>query len=664
MLIALAGNQNSGKTTLFNRLTGSNQRVGNFPGVTVEKKEGQLKKSKGTTVVDLPGIYSLSPYSSEEVVARDFIVEEHPDAIINIVDATNLERNLYLTLQLLELRAPMVVALNMMDEVRSNNGYINVKQLEKELGVPVVPISAGRNEGIDELVAKTIETAEAKLLPKRIDFCGGDVHGAIHALTHLVEKKALRQGIAPRFAATKIIEGDEPLEKRLGLDDREKDIITHLVEQIESATGTDREAAMADMRYAYIEKLTANSVVRPAQTKEQLRSIRIDGVLTHRILAIPVFLIIMFGIFALTFGTLGAYLSGLFRSGIMALIDLADSGLSRLAVSGWMHSLVTGGILTGIGSVLSFLPTLLLLFFMLSILEDTGYMARVAFVMDKLLRKIGLSGRSFVPMLIGFGCSVPAIMATRTLPGERDRKLTVFLTPFMSCSAKLPVYAVFTAAFFGGGQAYVMISLYVLGIIIAAVSGLILNKTAFRGNPAPFMIELPAYRFPSPKNVLKNMWENCKGFVRRAFTIIFVASIVIWFLQSFDWSFNMVSDSRASILASIGSFVAPVFYPLGFGDWRASTALLSGVSAKEAVISTFSVLLGSADASALASLFTPLSAYAFLCFTLLYMPCVAALAAAKREIGAKGALAAILYQTGTAWIIAFTVYQTGRVLGL
>lgn len=664
LLFALAGNQNSGKTTLFNQLTGSSQHVGNFPGVTVEKKEGTVRKHKDITVVDLPGIYSLSPYSPEELVSRSFIVDEHPDAIINIVDATNLERNLYLTLQLIELRVPMVVALNMMDEVRANEGFIDTKKMEKELGVPVVPISASKNEGIGELICVAADIAENKKQPTRLDFCSGEVHKAIHAVSHLVEDKALEQGFSARFAATKLIEGDPLLEKRLNLSESQSDILGHFVDEMEKALGTDREAALADMRYSYIEKLVLKAVVKPQQSREQLRSLRIDSVLTHRVFAIPVFLCIMFAIFWLTFGSLGALLSDAFESGIESLIGLIDSGLKSLKVSGWMNSLIVDGILAGVGSVLSFLPVILLLFFFLSILEDTGYMARVAFVMDKLLRKVGLSGRSFVPMLIGFGCSVPAIMATRTLPSERDRKMTIVLAPFMSCSAKLPIYAVFTAAFFSSGQAVVMITLYVLGIVVAILSGLLLKKTVFKGNSMPFLMELPAYRFPSPKSVMLHMWDKAKGFVRRAFTVIFVATIAIWFLQSFSWSFDMVEDSSKSILASIGSLIAPVFAPLGFGDWRASTALVTGFTAKEAVVSTLSVLTGG-DVSGLQAIFTPLAAFAFLCFTLLYMPCVAAFAASKRELGSmKAAIAAMAYQTGVAWIIAFIAYQGGTVLGI
>jgi ferrous iron transport protein B len=665
MLFALAGNQNSGKTTLFNQLTGSNQHVGNFPGVTVEKKEGIIKKNKNASVVDLPGIYSLSPYSAEEVVSRNFLVEEHPDAIINIVDATNLERNLYLSLQLIELRIPMVIALNMMDEVRANNGYIDIKKLEKELGVPVIPISASKNEGIEDLIRTAMDVATNKRGPQRMDFCTGEMHKAIHAVSHLVEKKALDHGYSARFAASKIIEGDPPLEETLKLSEMEQDILGHFIDEMEKELGTDREAAMADMRYSYIDGLVKSAVVKPGQSKEQRRSLKIDAVLTHRFFAIPIFLVIMFLVFWLTFGLIGAWLSDTFSAGIDYITALSDAGLTQLGVSSWMHSLIIDGIFAGVGSVLSFLPVILLLFFFLSILEDTGYMARVAFVMDKLLRKIGLSGRSFVPMLIGFGCSVPAIMATRTLSSERDRKMTVILTPFMSCSAKLPIYAVFTAAFFQQNQAFVMISLYVLGMVVACLAGLLMKKTMFRGKPVPFVLELPSYRFPAPKSVLLHMWDKAKDFIRRAFTIIFIATIVIWFLQNFNWSFNMVSDSSKSILASIGQLIAPIFAPLGFGDWRSSTALLTGLTAKEAVVSTLSVLMNSGDPSALQSLFTPLTAFAFLCFTLLYMPCVAALAATRKELNSRrGALAAMGFQTAVAWVVAFIVYQGGRLIGL
>ena len=665
ILFALAGNQNSGKTTLFNQLTGSNQHVGNFPGVTVEKKEGVIRKYKNATVVDLPGIYSLSPYSAEEVVSRNFLVEEHPQAIINIVDATNLERNLYLTLQLIELRLPMVIALNMMDEVRANNGYIDIKKLEKELGLPVVPISASKNEGIEDLMRTAMDVAMNKREPQRLDFCSGEVHKAIHAVSHLLEKKASDHGYSARFAASKIIEGDPPLAQTLQLSEAELDIIGHFVDEMEKAMGTDREAAMADMRYNYIETLVKTAVVKLGESKEQRRSLKIDSVLTHRIFAIPIFLGIMFLVFWLTFGLFGAWLSDLFSAGIDAVTALADQALGQLQVSTWMHSLIIDGIFAAWAACF---PSCLLSF----CFSSSSPFWRIRdiwrawlFVMDKLLRKIGLSGRSFVPMLIGFGCSVPAIMASRTLSSERDRKMTVILTPFMSCSAKLPIYAVFTAAFFQHNQAVIMISLYVLGMVVACLAGLLLKKTVFKGKPVPFVMELPAYRFPSPKSVLLHMWDKAKDFIRRAFTIIFAATIIIWFLQTFNWSFDMVQDSSKSILASIGSFVAPIFVPLGFGDWRASTALLTGLTAKEAVVSTFSVLMNSGDPSMLQTLFTPLTAFAFLCFTLLYMPCVAALAATRRELNSrKAALLTVVFQTGVAWIVAFIVYQGGRLMGL
>lgn len=665
MLFALAGNQNSGKTTLFNQLTGSNQHVGNFPGVTVEKKEGAIKKQKGITIVDLPGIYSLSPYSPEEVVSRNFIVEERPSAIINIVDATNLERNLYLSLQLIELRIPLVIALNMMDEVRLNQGFIDVPIMEKELGVPVVPISASKNEGIDELVRVAIDIATNKQEPKRLDFCTGKVHKAIHTVAHLVEEKASKRGFSARFAASKLIEGDDLLAKHLQLSESDKNILDLIVQEMEIETGMDREAALSDMRYSYIENLVSSAVIKPKQSKEQRRTIKIDNILTHRIFAIPIFLSIMFAIFWLTFGTVGSFFSTFFKLGIDAVISFLDTSLLQLNLSGWIHSLIVNGVLAGVGSILSFMPVILLLFFFLSILEDTGYMARVAFVMDKLFRKIGLSGRSCVPMIIGFGCSVPAVMATRTLPGECDRKMTIILVPFMSCSAKLPIYAIFTAAFFQHSQAFVMITIYVLGIVVAVLSGLLFKKTVFKGTPVPFVMELPPYRFPSPKNILLHMWDKAKGFIQRAFTVILVATIVIWFLQSYDWSFNIVTNSANSILASLGSFIAPIFAPLGFGDWRAATALLAGLMAKETVVSTFSILLNSGNiAISLQTLFTPLAAFSFLCFTLLYMPCIATLATIRRELGSfRNALMAMAYQTGVAWFTAFIVFQTGRFLG-
>lgn len=668
LLIGLAGNQNSGKTTLFNQLTGSNQHVGNFPGVTVERKEGAIKKQKDAVLVDLPGIYSLSPYSAEEVVTRDFLIKDRPDAIINIVDATNIERNLYLTLQLMELNIPMVIALNMMDEVKKSGNSINTLTLEKELGVPVVPISASKNEGISELVDRVMQTARTQTKPARIDFCTGAVHKAIHSIAHIIEDKAQKAGYSARFAATKLIEGDQPLEASLALSPNECDIIGHVTDEMEQALHTDREAAMADMRYAFIGKLIARAVTQINETDEYLRSVKIDAVLTHRLFAIPVFLLIMLGVFWLTFELIGPVLQDSLGAGIDAFTAAAARALESARVSMWMRSLLIDGVFAGVGSVLSFLPIIVLLFFFLSLLEDSGYMARVAFVMDRLLRRIGLSGRSFVPMLVGFGCSVPAIMATRTLASERDRKMTIILTPFMSCSAKLPIYALFTAAFFPEHGALVMISLYLLGLLVAILSGLLLKSTIYRGNPVPFVMELPAYRMPSLRSILLHMWEKAKDFLQRAFTVIFVATIVIWFLQSYDFGFNMVANSAHSMLARLGSFLAPVFSPLGFGDWRASTAVVTGLLAKETVVSTFAVLLGVGKDQlpiVLGSMYSPLAALSMSAFCLLYMPCVAALAAARRELGSfKSAFFAAAYQTGAAWITAFVIYQGGRLLGL
>ncbi len=665
MIFALIGNQNCGKTTLFNQLTGSNQHVGNFPGVTVEKKEGNIRQHKGVSVVDLPGIYSLSPYTAEEVVTRDFLLREKPDGIINIVDATNIERNLYLSLQLMELNIPMVLALNMMDEVRASGNSIDINKLQDELGIPVVPIAASKNEGVAELVDCAIETAGKQIRPKRMDFCSGEVHKAIHALAHLIEEKAQAQQMPTRFAATKLVEGDEPTIQQLGLTENEIDILGHIVHEMETALGTDREAALADMRYAYIEQVCAKTVIKAGQTKEQERSLKIDAVLTHKIWAIPIFLGIMLLVFYLTFGLIGAVLSDWFSLGIDAVTGAVDAWMTAVGVSAPIHSLVIDGVFAGVGSVLSFLPTIVTLFFFLSILEDSGYMARVAFVMDKMLRKIGLSGRSFVPMLIGFGCSVPAIMATRTLSSERDRKMTILLTPFMSCSAKLPIYAVFTAAFFPENGAIVMMALYVMGMIIAILYGLLMKNSLFKGNPVPFVMELPAYRFPSARSVVLHMWDKAKDFLRKAFTIIFLATIVIWVLQNFDFRFQMVSNSADSMLAAIGHVVAPIFAPLGFGDWRAATALMTGLTAKEAVVSTFAILMGvgsepGALVPILPQLFTPLSAFSFLTFTLLYMPCVAAMAAVRRELGSGWqALLAMLMQTCIAWVIAFIVFHIG-----
>ena len=664
---ALIGNPNSGKTTLFNQMTGSNQHVGNFPGVTVEKKDGPVRGHKGVNVVDLPGIYSLSPYTAEEVVTRDFLIFEKPDAIINIIDATNIERNLYLTLQLMELNIPMILALNMMDEIYGNGTTIDLKKLEEELGIPVVPISASKNDGVDELTHRAIKCAELKTKPKNLDFCCGHVHNAIHAIAHLVTDEAQAAGLPLRFAATKVVEGDKPVIERLKLMEPELDIIQHIVDDMEFHLNTDREAAMADMRYCFIEDICKSCVIKMGHSKEHLRSIKIDSVLTHKYLSLPIFLGIMLIIFWLTFGVIGSGLSDLLGLGIDSITRAADHALTHVDVNPALHSLIINGVFAGVGSVLSFLPIIVILFFFLSILEDSGYMARVAFVMDKLLRKIGLSGRSFVPMLIGFGCSVPAIMATRTLPSERDRKMTIMLTPFMSCSAKLPIYAVFTSAFFSKYQALVMIALYIMGMVVGILAGLILKKTMFEGSPVPFVMELPSYRLPSLKSVLLKMWERGMDFIRKAFTIIFIATIIIWALQSFDFGFNIVADTGDSMLAFLGKLIAPVFTPLGFGDWRAATALVTGLTAKEAVISTFAVLLGASDPSSvvplLSQIFTPLSAFSFLTFCLLYMPCVAAMAAVKREMGGwRSAILVMTFQTGIAWIVALIVYQVGSLL--
>lgn len=665
-VIALAGNQNSGKTTLYNNLTGSNQHVGNFPGVTIEKKEGQLKRHRDISIVDLPGIYSLSPYTMEEVVTRDFLLKENPDLILNIVDATNIERNLYLTLQLMELSIPMVIALNMMDEVIASGNSIDVKKLSFHLGVPVVPISASKGEGIPELIDVVIKTIKEKSSPKKLDFCVGEVHKAIHSISHLISEQAELAGYPVRFAATKLVEGDEPTVKSLKITENQLHIIEHVVKDMEAALKTDKEAALADMRYCYIEQICSEAVVKKQETKEQQRSEKIDEVLTHKYLGIPIFFGIMFFIFWMTFNVLGAPLQGLLEELIGGITEITSNAMIAFGVSSWLHSLVIDGIFAGVGSVLSFLPLIVILFFFLSLLEDSGYMARVAFLMDKLLRKIGLSGRSFVPMLIGFGCSVPAIMATRTLASERDRKMTIVLTPFMSCSAKLPIYGMITVALFPDNAATVMIGLYIMGIIVAVLSGLLLKNTIFKGEPVPFVMELPAYRIPSRRSVLIHMWEKGKDFIQRAFTVIFLGTIIIWFLQSFNWSFNMVEDSSKSILAFLGSLIAPVFIPLGFNDWRASTALITGLTAKEAVVSTLSVLTGAVTDSQLSevmfTIFTPLSAFAFLTFVLLYMPCIAAFAATKRELGSiKYAALTALYQTVTAFIAGMLIYQIGSL---
>ena len=666
MIFALAGNQNCGKTTLFNALTGSNQHVGNFPGVTVDQKSGTIKGTNHQ-VVDLPGIYSIRPYTQEEIVTRDFILKSKPDAILNIVDATNIERNLYLTLQLMSLKVPMVIALNMMDELRGNGGSVNVQKMAEALGVPVVPISAAKNEGISELVDTLLNTASRRVKPKVQDFCpDGPVHRCIHAVCHIIEDHAQRAGISRRFCATKLIEGEEDFYELLDLSQNEKELIEHSIIEMEYDTGMDRNAALADMRYNFIEKVCASCVTKARESKEHRRSMAIDRVLTHRIFAIPLFIAIMCTVFFLTFHVVGAFLSDLMAYAVDGLTLLADKALTAYGINPVVHSLIIDGVFAGVGSVLSFLPIVVTLFFFLSILEDSGYMARVAFVMDKLLRKIGLSGRSFVPMLIGFGCSVPAIMATRTLSSNRDRQMTILLTPFMSCSAKIPIYPLFSAAFFPGHELPVMILLYFGGMAVGILAALVLKSTLFRGNPVPFVMELPNYRLPSPKSVLLLMWEKAEDFLTRAFTVIFMATVIIWFLQSFDLRLNVVTDSTASILASLGRLVSPLFAPLGFGDWRMVTALVSGFTAKEAVVSTFGVILGvSTDQlrSALHLLFTPASAASFLVFCLLYTPCVAAVATIRRELGSKWkTLVVVIGQCVIAWLAALVVYQTALVL--
>ena len=667
MIFALIGNQNCGKTTLFNQLTGANQHVGNFPGVTVDQKVGEIKEHKNCSVVDLPGIYSLRPYTSEEIVTRDFLINEKPDAIINIVDATNIERNLYLTLQLLEMQIPMVLALNMMDEVRNNGGSIDVMGMSEKLGIPVVPISAVKAEGISELVEKVIRTAEKKKYPKITDFCEkGAVHRCIHALSHQVEDHAQNLGISPRFAATKVVENDVEIIKKLNFSRNEFEMMQHSIEEMEADHKMDRNAALADMRYTFIEKVCKDTVKHPKESKEHKRSEKIDKVLTNKYLAIPMFLAIMMLIFYLTFGLIGAWLSDLLSLGIEQITDICDKGLTAYGINPVVHSLIIDGVFAGVGSVLSFLPVIVVLFFFLSILEDSGYMARIAFVMDKLLRKIGLSGRSFVPMLIGFGCTVPAVMATRTLSSDRDRKMTIMLTPFISCSAKIPVYSVFAMAFFKDHAALVMMALYVTGIVVSILVALILKGTVFSGKPVPFVMELPNYRLPSVKSVLQLMWDKAKDFLQRAFTIIFVATIIIWFLQTFDTRLNVVTDSANSLLAVLGRWVAPIFTPLGFGDWRISNSLITGFTAKEAVVSTMSVLCGTSMSNlpqTLGSFFTPLSAVSFLVFTLLYTPCVAAIAAIRREMdSALQAVGIVIMQCGIAWLVAFGVYRIGSLL--
>ena len=661
MIFALAGNQNCGKTTLFNALTGSNQHVGNFPGVTVDQKSGEIRGVKNASVVDLPGIYSLRPYTQEEIVSRDFILNEKPDGIINIVDATNIERNLYLTLQLLELRTPMVLALNMMDEVNANGGSIDVRKMSKALGIPVVPISAAKDEGVSELIDQAVQTVRAGTLPQVTDFCGADspVHRCLHAVVHLIADHADRLHIPARFCAAKLIEGDEALAERLGLDQNEKELLEHCIVQMETEGGLDRNAALADMRYQFIEGVVRDSVVKCHESREHQRSLAADRILTGRYTALPVFFGVMLLVFYLTFDVIGAAFSTLLDLGIDAVTGLADRALTAYGINPVAHSLVIDGIFAGVGGVLSFLPIIVTLFFFLSILEDTGYMARVAFVMDKLLRKIGLSGRSIVPMLIGFGCSVPAIMATRTVSSDRDRKMTILLTPYMSCSAKIAIYAFFTDALFPKYKALVMLGLYLLGILVGILAALIMKGTAFRGKPVPFVMELPNYRLPSLKNVGLLLWEKASDFLRRAFTVIFLASIVIWFLQTFDTRLNVVTDNGASLLALVGRLLAPLFTPLGFGDWRCVTALISGFIAKESVVSTLQVLLGGA---ALSSLFPLRSAVSFLVFTLLYTPCVAAIATIRRELGSRWAtLGVVVMQCTVAWVVSFLAYAVAGV---
>ena len=663
MIFALVGNQNCGKTTLFNALTGSNQHVGNFPGVTVDQKMGDIRGEKGCSVVDLPGIYSLRPYTQEEIVSRDFILNQKPDGIINIVDATNIERNLYLTLQLLELRVPMVLALNMMDEVRANGGTIDVAGMSRALGIPVVPISAAKGEGISELINQALTVARGKILPKVLDFCADDsaVHRCIHAVVHLISDHAERIGMPERFCAAKLIEGGDNLADELELDQNERELLEHCIVQMEAETELDRNAALADMRYRFIEGVVDASVVKCHESREHARSVKIDKILTGRYTAIPTFLGVMLLTFYLTFDVIGQRLSDLLSLGIDALTNVVDKGLTAYGINPVVHSLIIDGIFAGVGSVLSFLPIIVTLFFFLSILEDTGYMARVAFVMDKPLRKIGLSGRSIVPMLIGFGCSVPAIMATRTVSSDRDRKMTILLTPYMSCSAKISIYAFFTAAFFPKYRALVMISLYLLGVLVGIVAALIMKQTAFRGKPVPFVMELPNYRMPSLKSVALLLWEKARDFLQRAFTIIFLATIIIWFLQSFDTRLNVVTDSSNSLLALVGRVIAPIFTPLGFADWRCATALISGFVAKESVVSTLEVLLGSAS---IATLFSTRSAVSFLVFTLLYTPCVAAVATIRRELGSVLKTAGVvLMQCSVAWIVSFAAYALAGLIG-
>ena len=656
LTFALAGNQNCGKTTLFNQLTGSNQHVGNFPGVTVDRKSGAIRNNPNTEVTDLPGIYSMSPYTSEEIVTRQFIIGEKPTGIINIVDATNIERNLYLTMQLMELDTPMVLALNMMDEMRGNGGTVRINKMEAMLGIPVVPISAAKNEGVDELVDHALHVAKYQERPGRMDFCseedhGGAVHRCIHGIIHLIEDHAEAAGIPVRFAATKLVEGDQRIEAALKLDQNEKEMIEHIIVQMEQERGLDRAAAIADMRFHFIHQLVDQTVVKPRQSKEQLRSAQIDRFLTGRYTAIPAFVGIMALVFYLTFGVIGLALQNLLEVGIDALTAAVDSTLTAWNVNAAVHSLVIDGIFTGVGSVLSFLPIIVTLFFFLSLLEDTGYMARVAFVMDKLLRRIGLSGRSIVPMLIGFGCTVPGVMASRTLPSERDRKMTILLTPFMSCSAKLPIYSLFAAAFFPEHAALVMVSLYFLGIAVGILMAILLKSSVFKGEAVPFVMELPNYRLPGLKNVVQLLWEKARDFLQRAFTVIFVATIIIWFLQSFDLRLSLTADPQQSILAWLASGIAPLFAPLGFADWRVSTALITGFMAKESVVSTLTILYGSS--AAFAAALSPAAAAPLLVFCLLYTPCIAAVASVKRELGGKWAFIMVANQCIVAWLAAF-----------
>lgn len=660
LTFALAGNQNCGKTTLFNQLTGANQHVGNFPGVTVDRKSGAIQGDKNTEVTDLPGIYSLSPYTKEEIVSREFILQEKPKGIINIVDATNIERNLYLTMQLMELNVPMVLALNMMDEMRGNGGSVHINEMEEMLGIPVVPIAAAKNEGIHELVSHVLHVAKYQERPGRMDFCdeedhGGAVHRCLHGIMHLIEDHAEQAGVPVRFAATKLVEGDERVLTALQLTQNEQEMIEHIISQMEEERGLDRAAAIADMRFSFIHKLVRRCVIKPRESRERERSRKIDRFLTGKYTAIPSFVGIMALVFWLTFNVVGLWLQNVLEQGIDRLGGLADLAMTKGKVNEVVHSLVMDGIFNGVGSVLSFLPIIVTLFFFLSLLEDTGYMARVAFVMDKLLRKIGLSGRSIVPMLIGFGCSVPGVMASRTLPSERDRKMTIMMIPFMSCTAKLPIYGFFTAAFFPEHGALVMVLLYFTGILVGVLSALISKNTAFRGEAVPFVMELPNYRMPGVKNVAQLLWEKAKDFLQRAFTVIFIATIVIWFLQTFDLQLNIVSDSRDSILAEVAGILAPIFAPLGFGDWRISTALISGFIAKESVVSTLSVLFGSTDS--LTGLLSPAAAASLLVFCLLYTPCVAAIASIRRELGSKWAVGIVCLQCVIAWLCAFLVHM-------